>query len=172
MRMSTQARTGTGGFRHLSPISPSAHLSAQKMSQTNSVSTCVSFTRCTGARVHGPDRTRRVRSCWVLGGEELQRIWMIWQHPHVPTLPLASTRLTPPLGASTRQRKRQKPRSGATPPPPVEHRRSDFEEPVRMQFSTNRSSWEMRNSSRESFEKAAVKNEQLRTCVLSKVKSC
>ena len=170
--MSTQARTGTGGFRHLSPISPLAHLSAQKMSQTNSVSTCVSFTRCTGARVHGPDRTRRVRSCWVLGGEELQRIWMIWQHPHVPTLPLASTRLTPPLGASTRQRKRQKPRSGATPPPPVEHRRSDFEEPVRMQFSTNRSSWEMRNSSRESFEKAAVKNEQLRTCVLSKVKSC
>ena len=62
VRMSTQARTGTGGFRHLSPISPLAHLSAQKMSQTNSVSTCVSFTRCTGARVHGPDRTRHVRS--------------------------------------------------------------------------------------------------------------
>ena len=69
MRMSTQLgrsavenTTKTDRFRPLSPMFPSAHLSAQKMSQTNSVSTCVSFTRCTGARVHGPDRTRHVRS--------------------------------------------------------------------------------------------------------------
>ena len=137
VRMSTQLgrsavenTTKTDRFRPLSPMFPSAHLSAQKMSQTNSVSTCVSFTRCTGARVHGPDRTwdRSWDGSWEV------RNW----HPDDLATPTLANTSTHYFGASTRLRKRMPRMPRATPPPPVEHRRSEFEELVRTQFSTNR----------------------------------
>ena len=91
-----------------------------------------------GARVHRcTDQTGHDR-CAHVGSWEV-RNWHL-DDLATPARANTSTRKNTAdasFGASTRQRKRM-PRSGATPPPQVEHRRSDFEEPVRTQFSTNR----------------------------------
>ena len=92
--------TKTGRFRHLSPIFPSAHLSAQKMSQTS----CGSdrWSSCFSVRVsftvsRTPSRTEPRRpSRW--GGEELNagegRAYDSFEF----TLPLAHTSTRPTRG--------------------------------------------------------------------------